>query len=281
MRIPMTRLTAGVVTATILLIGVIASRSALEARQRPLVPVASSSLLLNPDLYAGARVSMMATVEQMLSPTVFSVDQDKTRATGKEVLVLAPTLQTPVEANTYVTVIGDAIAFDPADIATRLKNYELDLPADVVARFRGHLVVIATSVITAELEDVAKAPPPPLTEAEIAFDLVMKRVNPASGSLRTAVSDSSAERTIAQAVVLKTAFAEAETFFKGMSGADDAVGWAQEAAKLSQAIEDAATAGNWADATTASGSLTGLCQQCHAAYRVRLEDGTFRVKFDR
>jgi hypothetical protein len=280
MPIPQSRFIAGLTAAALVLTGLIASRSTMEARQRQLIPVAASSLVLNPDLYVGEHVSMMASVEQMLTPTTFSVDQDKTRSTGKDVLVIAPTLQTPVELNAYVTVIGDVVAFDPADIATRLKNYSLDLSPELVARFRGKAVVIATSVINAALEDVAKAPPPPLTEAEIAFDLVMKRVNPASSSLRTAVSESSAERTTAQTAVLKTAFAEAESFFQGLGDADDAVGWAQEAAKLALAIEEAATAGNWAEATTASGGLTQLCQQCHAAYRVRMEDGTYRVKFD-
>lgn len=281
MPIPQSRFIAGLTAAALVLTGLIAARSTIEARQRQLIPVAASSLVLNPDLYVGERVSMMASVEQMLTPTTFSVDQDKTRSTGKDVLVIAPTLQTPVELNAYVTVIGDVVAFDPADIATRLKNYSLDLSPEVVARFRGKAVVIATSVINAALEDVAKAPPPPLTEAEIAFDLVMKRVNPASGSLRTAVAESSAERTTTQTAVLKTAFAEAKAFFEGLGDADDAVEWAQEAGALALTIEEAAAAGNWADASTASGSLTQLCQQCHAAYRVRMEDGTFRVKFDR
>ena len=34
----------------------------------------------------GAYVAMTATVEQAISKTAFSVDQDKTKATGKEVL---------------------------------------------------------------------------------------------------------------------------------------------------------------------------------------------------
>ena len=56
---------------------------------------------------------MMAIVDQTLSPTAFSVDQDKTKSTGKDVLVLAPRLNEPIELNTYVTVIGEVVKFDP------------------------------------------------------------------------------------------------------------------------------------------------------------------------
>ena len=55
---------------------------------------------------------MMAIVDQTLSPVAFSVDQDKTKSTGKDVLVLAPRLNEPVELNTYVTVIGEVVKFD-------------------------------------------------------------------------------------------------------------------------------------------------------------------------
>ena len=52
---------------------------------------------------------MTGAVEANLSATSFSVDQDKTKPTGKDVLVLAPTLQKPADANGYVTVIGELI----------------------------------------------------------------------------------------------------------------------------------------------------------------------------
>ena len=56
-----------------------------------------------------------------LSPTAFSVDQDKTKSTGKEIIVLAPRLHEPVELNTYVTVIGEVVKPDAAEITKRAK----------------------------------------------------------------------------------------------------------------------------------------------------------------
>ena len=79
---------------------------------KPLVPVAASSVANNPDPYVGEYVTMTGTVEANLTKTSFSVDQDKTKSTGKEVLVLAPTLQKQADANAYVTVIGQLIKFD-------------------------------------------------------------------------------------------------------------------------------------------------------------------------
>src|SRR5678816_907436 len=73
---------------------------------RPLVPMAASSLLLNPDAHFGENVSLMAAVETVLSKTAFTVDQDKAKATGKEVLIIAPTLTGVVQPNSYVTVTG-------------------------------------------------------------------------------------------------------------------------------------------------------------------------------
>ena len=85
---------------------------------KPLVPVAASSVAANPDPYIGEFVTLTGAVEANLTKTSFSVDQDKTKATGKDVLVLAPTLQKPADANGYVTVIGLLIKFDQNEIAT-------------------------------------------------------------------------------------------------------------------------------------------------------------------
>ena len=115
---------------------------------RPLVPVAASSVAANPDPYVGEYVTMTGAVEANLSKTSFSVDQDKTKSTGQDVLVLAPSLQMPADANGYVTVIGQLIKFDEKEVAAMLKDYRIDLsPADI-ATYRGKPVVLATAVIT-------------------------------------------------------------------------------------------------------------------------------------
>src|SRR6187455_1924647 len=82
---------------------------------KPLVPVAASSVAANPDQYVGEYVTLTGAVEANLTQTSFSVDQDKTKSTGKDVLVLAPTMQKQADLNGYVTVIGQLIKFDPAE----------------------------------------------------------------------------------------------------------------------------------------------------------------------
>ena len=101
------------------------------------MPVAASSVAANPDPYIGEYVTMTGAVEANLTKTSFSVDQDKTKATGKEVLVLAPTLQKQADANGYVTVIGQLIKFDEKEVAAKLKDYKIDLSAADVAKFTG------------------------------------------------------------------------------------------------------------------------------------------------
>ena len=58
---------------------------AAGAPQKPLVPVAASSVAANPDPYINEYVTLTGAVEANLSKTSFSVDQDKTKSTGKDV----------------------------------------------------------------------------------------------------------------------------------------------------------------------------------------------------
>src|SRR5436190_22463990 len=60
---------------------------------KPLVPVAASSVAANPDPHINEYVTLTGAVEANLTKTTFSVDQDKTKSTGKEGLVIAPTMQ--------------------------------------------------------------------------------------------------------------------------------------------------------------------------------------------
>ena len=250
------------------------------AAPRPPIPMAASSGALNPEAHFGENVAMTATVEQALTKTAFSVDQDKTKSTGKEVLVIAPYLNAAVTPNSYVTVVGEVIKFDPAEVAKRAKDYTLDLPPDVIAKFTGKPAVIATSVITAELADIGKRVPPPMTPAEEAFDKTMKSVSGANTAMRKGIDESSVELTKQQAAILKKGFMEAQLFFKNRNTAD-AVGWAQDAYKFVDAIDQAATAGKWDEVKTAAGSLAQMCTTCHGMHRERLDDGTFRVKSSR
>src|SRR5687768_10176338 len=57
---------------------------------RPTLPAAASSIAAKPEMYYGQLVSVYATVEKSLAPLAFTLDQDQTKSTGQEVIVLAP-----------------------------------------------------------------------------------------------------------------------------------------------------------------------------------------------
>ena len=247
------------------------------AAARPMVPAAASSIAQLPETFYGETVSLSAAVEQVLTKTAFTVDQNKMASTGKDVLIIAPTLQSAPALNAYITVVGEVFKFDPAEVAKRNKAYTLDLSPEMIEKFKGKPAVMATSVVDAALTDLAKRPIPPMTPAEVAFSNVMKAVQPASGALRTAADASDLAAVKTQADILKKAFTDTQAFFKTRN-MPDAIGWAGDALKVVTDAELAAAAGKWDDAKSNVAGLTKLCATCHAARRERMEDGTFRVK---
>jgi hypothetical protein len=244
---------------------------------KPIVPVAASTLAENPDPYYGAQVSLSGAVDQHLATLAFSVDQDKTKKTDKDILVLSRHLNEPVDLNTYVTVIGEVVRFDPDDLARRAKDYMTDLPRAVMDGYRGRPAILATSVITTSGMDLARRPPPPLTPAEEAFDKVMKQVGAANRALRTALEGSDAKAAQENALLLQQGFKQSAAFWRTRRVAE-AAGWSQDGLKLAESIHRAASAGQWDEVKTTIGTLGQVCQTCHTAHRDRLDDGTFRIK---
>lgn len=244
---------------------------------KPLVPVAAGTLARNPEPYYGEVVSVTAAVEQQLSQTAFSVKQDRAKGTGHDVLVLAPTLGAPVGPNTYVTVVGELVRFDPVEVALRAKTTTLDLGPDVIARYQGRPAILATAVVTSRMVDLARRAPPPMTPEEEAYDKVMKRVGPAFNTLRTALTGSDAAATAESTKMLRTAFGEAEAFWT-LRAVADALEWTRAARKHVDAIERAASAGNWDAIKSSTTELGQVCQTCHSSYRERLDDGTYRLR---
>ena len=244
---------------------------------KPLVPLAASTVAEHPDPYYGEYVTITASVDQIMSRTAFSIDQDATKSTGKDVLVVVPTMNGKVDPNAYVTVIGELVKFDPAEIAKKAKNYTIDLPPDVAAKYAGKPVVIATAVINSAFIDVAKRLPPPMTGEEQDFQKIMKKVAPAFAGLRTAVDGLNAEATTENATKLKDAFTETEAFWK-TRGKTEPMQWAADARKQAEAILRDVPAGKWDVVKTESGSVGQACQTCHGAYRERFDDGSFRIK---
>jgi soluble cytochrome b562 len=251
---------------------------------KPLVPVATNTVTANPDAFYGQAVTLTASVEQILSKTAFAVDQRRVGEAAKkggptDMLVLVPNIQSPVDLKSYVTVMGEVVKFDPAEIAKKAKDYKLDLPADAVSRYTGRPAVIATSVINEKFVDVAKRLPPPLNAEEEAFQKVMKGVAPAFAALRAGIDGSNAENATKNAAALKQAFTETEAFFKPKK--PDATQWAADARKHVDTIQAAVTAGKWDEAKTTAGTLQQSCAQCHGQYRERFDDGSFRYKGSR
>ena len=244
---------------------------------KPLVPVAASSVAANPDPYVGEFVTMTGAVEANLSKTSFSVDQDKTKPTGKDVLVLAPTLQKPADPNGYVTVIGQLIKFDETEVAAKLKDYKIDLSPEDAAKFRGKPVVLATAVINTAGIDIAKKPIPPMSADELALQKIMTKLPPAQAALRKALDGKDLNLVKEQATILKTAFTDTEAFWKA-KGNTDAMTIAGEAKKHADAILINLGLGNLEAAKTSITPLGATCASCHGKYRERMDDGTFRIK---
>jgi cytochrome c556 len=255
--------------------------AAPAAPPKVLVPVATNTLTANPDAFYGQAVTVTASVEQVLSKTAFVVDQRRVgTATLKggptDVLVLVPNIQSPVDLKSYVTVMGEVVKFDPAEVAKKAKDYQLDLPADALSKYTGRPAVIATSVINDKFIDVAKRLPPPMNAEEEAFSKVMKQVAPAFAALRAGIDSSNVENTTKNAATLKQAFTETETFFKPKK--PDATLWAAEARKHVETIQASVAAGKWDEAKTTAGTLQQSCGKCHGQYRERFDDGSYRYK---
>ena len=243
---------------------------------RPIMPASASSIAAKPDNFYGQVVSIYATVEQSLTPTAFSVDQDKAKATGQEVVIIAPRLHEAVQPNTYVTVIGEVVKADAAEIAKKARPGTPPLPADVLAKYQGKPVILANSVINGAFTDLARFIPPPMTPDEEVLDKAMKAVGQANGALRKGVDAANAELVKTNTAILAKAFAETETFWKGRSN-PEAVKIAQTARGAVAAIETAAGMGNWNEAKAQNTTLGQQCASCHV-FRERGEDGSFFVK---
>ena len=116
-----------------------------------------------------------------------------------------------------------------------------------------------------------------MTADEKALQEVMKQVGPANGALRADADKMDAATTKEHAMTLTKAFTQTEAFWKA-KGRTDAVQWAQEARKLAETIDAAATTAKWDEVKTSAAALGQKCASCHGAYRERFDDGSFRIK---
>ena len=160
---------------------------------------------------------------------------------------------------------------------TVLPGYVLDLPAETTAAFEGRPVLLANSIRNATYTELAKKPIAPPSETEVAFSSAMKVIGPSFTALRSASQESKADDVTANAAKLQPAFTQAETIWNGL-GLEPAAQLARDARASAAAIERAAAAGDWDAVKESAAALNQLCQICHASYRERQDDGTFRFK---
>ena len=241
-----------------------------------MVPMTASTIARNPAAHMGENVSMMAAVEAQLSKTVFTVDQDQTK-TGEEILIIAPTLQTPPQANAYVTIQGEVFKFDPAEVAKKARNYTLDLSPDLVAKYQGKPAVLATVVVTQALVDLAKKPIVPMTPAELAFRQNMLTIDGGAKALVAGLDQPNATQLKDTIAGMKKAYTDVEAFFKGRN-TEDAIKWAGDSLKIVTDMEAGLAAGKLEVVKAGTTSVRAICAQCHGAHRERQDDGTFRIK---
>jgi cytochrome c556 len=232
--------------------------------------------MMNPAAYLGKTVTITASVARQFAPTAFTVDQNRSTAQG-EVLVIASMLTEMPAPNAYVTVIGEAVAFDPADVSKRLKGGTLTLPPDAVTAFLGKPAIVATAIIASNMTDLTKRKPDPMSPDDEKLSAIMKQVSPAATALRAAATASDATAAKEKTAELKKLFTDAQSVFQGRN-IMTAVIFSSDAIKYVDAADAAAAAGRWPDVVAAAASLTQTCTTCHNAHRVRQDDGTYRLK---
>ena len=171
----MSRAYGALVVVVGMMLIVMAASPGAQRRRRPGpeagLPIATNTILQNPEAYYGKMVTMSAGVERMLSKTAFLIDQRKAfganevTAIGKPVLVIAPYLAGPLDEKSYLLMRGQIVKFNPAEIARVAVDYTLDLAPEVGGRYEGQPVLVATSVINSAYVELASKPiPPPSAE---------------------------------------------------------------------------------------------------------------------
>jgi hypothetical protein len=138
-------------------------------------------------------------------------------------------------------------------------------------------MLLALGVIDSTYTDVAKKPIPPPMPTDVSLSAAMKSVSQTLTTLRTATQDSKGDVVAEHTAKLKPALAQVAATFAGV-GQGAAAARARDAGAQVASLETAAAAGNWEAAKASAAALNQACQSCHAAYRERQEDGTFRFK---
>lgn len=273
----------------VLLIGAAALPSAQRRRTDNAsfgAPVATNTILAAPDAYVGKTITVSAGVEQILSPSVFLVDQriaigtSEVKAAGKPLLVLAPYLRAPLDETSrqgYLLVRGEIIRFDKAKIGMVPAGFDPGLSPEVLAQYHGQPVLVATLVLDSTYAVLGRKPPPPPTPEEIALTAAMKVIASNSAALRTATQEADSAAIAPAVAALAPAFSRVEAIFDDL-GQSPAAQLARDAREGAVGTGRAVTAGDWNAAKASATAMNATCGACHGAYRDRQEDGTFRLR---
>jgi len=248
-------------------------------------PIATNTVVDNPDAYFGKLVTISAGVEQVLSKTAFVVDQRRAvgaaavKAIGKPILVVAPYLTGTLDLKNYLLVRGEIVKLDSFTIARMASEHKVDLAPEIAVKYQGQPVLLATSVLNSTYTEIARKPIPPPSAADVSLTAAMRIIAPAFAALRTGAEESKAAVVTENLAKLKPAFAQVEATLDELRQSS-ASARAHEAGTHVAAIESAVAAGNWDAAKTSAGALNQVCQSCHGTFRERQDDGTFRVKLE-
>jgi len=247
------------------------------------VPLATNTILRNPDAYYGKQVTVSAGVDQMLSQTAFLVDQwkmtgpNEVKPVGSPMLVVAPYLTGTLDHRNYLLVRGELLKFDTAAIARVAAEYKIDLGPELWAKYQGRPMLLAASVINSTYAELAKKPILPPTPNELALSDAMKTINPAFAELKAALENSQSNLVVVNAAKLKPSFAQTETIWDTV-GQSSAGQFARDAQEYLASIERDAINGSWDRVKFTAGKLNQVCANCHNTFRDRADDGTFRMK---
>lgn len=279
-------------TATFLLLVVIVVLSAPAAAQRGRrggananlgLPVATNTVLENPDAYYGKQITISAGVARMVSKNAFLLDQWKAAGPnaveplGRTVLVVAPYLTSALEHRHYLLVRGELLKFDTAAVARVSAQYKLDIAPDLWSEFHGQPMLLAVSVVNSTFTELAKKPIAPPTASELAMSDAMKTISPAFTALRAAADEGKSDLVAQQAAKLQPAFLKTEAIWDDL-GQSAGGQWARDAQDQIATIQHTAAAGDWDRAKYAATKLNQLCANCHGTFRDPQDDGTFRMK---
>jgi hypothetical protein len=104
------------------------------------VPVDSGELDDHPDRYIGRMVTLRQRVDDVYSRSFFTLRDD--------IVVVAPELHAAVADNRFVTVTGEVMRFDVANIERRVRGYQVDVLPRQTDQFKDNIAVIASSIRT-------------------------------------------------------------------------------------------------------------------------------------